>query len=41
MPEESRPKTDDNDPLLRSVAEENQDGDGASADEDENLEDLQ
>ncbi|MFB9888402.1 hypothetical protein [Planobispora takensis] len=40
MPEESRPKTDDNDPLLQSAAEGAQDGDEAS-DEDDNLEDLQ
>lgn len=41
MPEESRPKTDDNDPLLQSVAERNQDVEEAGAEEDEDLEDLQ
>ncbi|GIH76078.1 hypothetical protein [Planobispora longispora] len=42
MPEESSPKTDDNDPLLGSVAEQGQEGDreGESPEEDD-LEDLQ
>ncbi|GGS94132.1 hypothetical protein GCM10010156_60520 [Planobispora rosea] len=42
MPEESSPKTDDNDPLLSSVAEQGQgvDQEGESS-EDDDLEDLQ
>ncbi|WP_255529547.1 hypothetical protein [Planomonospora sp. ID67723] len=41
MPEESSPKTDDNDPLLESVAERGQGAEEAGPEEDEDLEDLQ